>query len=129
MACLSPPDGLRFLNAPDTISPGDFPPNKFGALGVDGLDSESSLMVEVVLILETDPSLYKSSIELISLVGDCGIELRMSGLYEESKAMFIDLRCITELSPDVRLGCLSVTPLLLSASASWLLDKVEGLRL
>ncbi len=43
--------------------------------------------------------------------------------------MFIDLRCITELSAEVRLGCLSVTPLLLSASASWLLDKVEGLGL
>ncbi len=79
IACLSPPDGLRLLNALDTISPGDFPPYKFGVLGVDDL-SESWLMVEVVLILETDPSLYKSSIELMSLGGDCGIELRMSGL-------------------------------------------------
>ncbi len=43
MACLSPPVGRRFLNAPVTISPCVFPPYllELGVLGVEGLDSES----------------------------------------------------------------------------------------
>ncbi len=55
-------------------------------------------MVEVVLIRESD--LFKSSSELMSTVpgGDCGIGLRISGLYEASSAMFIDRRYATELS-------------------------------
>lgn len=75
-------------------------------------------MVEVVLILEKD--LLKSSSEFISLGGDCGIELRISGLYEASNAMFIDRRYTTELSREFGLVCLKTTPFPLSIS--WLLE-------
>ena len=80
-----------------TISPGVFPPyfTEVGVAGVEGRDSEPWLIVEAVLILESHSSLFKSSNELISLGGDCGIESRPTWWYVDSRVIFIDLRCST----------------------------------